>query len=121
MKTQRVDFKNSNNGNITMAAILFLPEGFNEANKYPAIGVTYPGGGVKEQAASNYATKFAEAGFVAIAYDASYQGESTGEPRSLENPYICVEDISAVVDYLSAVPYMEDTASAIVPFFLKNL
>ncbi|MFT3904376.1 MAG: alpha/beta hydrolase [Niabella sp.] len=108
MTTQKVNFRNSNNGNITMAAILFFPEGFSEANKYPAIVVTHPGGGVKEQTASTYATKLAEAGFVAIAYDASYQGETTGEPRLLENPYIRVEDISAVIDYISALPYVDE-------------
>ncbi|MBD1434602.1 alpha/beta hydrolase [Sphingobacterium sp. DN00404] len=108
MTTRKINFKNSNNGNITMAGIIFLPKEFNETNKYPAIVVTHPGGGVKEQTASTYATKFAEAGFVAIAYDASYQGESTGEPRLLENPYIRVEDISAIIDYISALPYIDE-------------
>lgn len=110
MTTQKVNFKNSNNASITMAAVIFLPEGFSEANQYPAIVVTHPGGGVKEQTASTYATKFAEAGFVAIAYDASYQGETTGEPRLLENPYIRVEDISAAVDYISALPYVDENS-----------
>lgn len=91
-----------------MAAVIFLPKGFSESNQYPAIVVTHPGGGVKEQTASTYATKFAEAGFVAIAYDASYQGETTGEPRLLENPYIRVEDISAAIDYISALPYVNE-------------
>lgn len=45
---------------------------------------------------------------MAIAYDASYQGESTGEPRLLENPYIRVEDISATIDYISALPYIDE-------------
>ncbi len=108
MSQQKVNFRNSNNANITMAAFIFLPEGFDEANRYPAVVVTHPGGGVKEQTASIYAGRFAEAGFVAIAYDASYQGESTGEPRLLENPYIRAEDISAVVDYISALPYVDE-------------
>lgn len=108
MTTQKVNFKNSNNASITMAAVIFLPKGFSESNQYPAIVVTHPGGGVKEQTASTYATKFAEAGFVAIAYDASYQGETTGEPRLLENPYIRVEDISAAIDYISALPYVNE-------------
>lgn len=105
--SQKVNFKNSNNADITMSAILFLPEGFDESQKYPAVVVTHPGGGVKEQTASTYAAKIAEGGIVAIAYDASYQGESTGEPRQLENPYIRVEDISAVVDYVSSLPYVD--------------
>lgn len=91
-----------------MSGIIFLPEGFSESNNYPAIVVTHPGGGVKEQTASIYAKKLAGAGFVTIAYDASYQGETTGEPRLLENPYVRVEDISAVVDYISALPYVDE-------------
>lgn len=105
--SQKVNFKNSNNADITMSAILLLPEGFDESQKYPAVVVTHPGGGVKEQTASTYAAKIAEGGIIAVAYDASYQGESTGEPRQLENPYIRVEDISAVVDYLSSLPYVD--------------
>ncbi|MPT37527.1 MAG: alpha/beta hydrolase [Achromobacter sp.] len=102
-----VTFKNLNGQGITMAAIINFPAGFDASKQYPAIVVSHPGGGVKEQTASLYAGKLAEHGFIAIAYDASYQGASTGEPRQLENPYIRTEDVSAVIDYLTTLPYVD--------------
>lgn len=102
-----VTFKNLNGQGITMAAIINFPAGFDASKQYPAIVVSHPGGGVKEQTAGLYAGKLAEHGFIAIAYDASYQGASTGEPRQLENPYIRTEDVSAVIDYLTTLPYVD--------------
>lgn len=107
MSQKKVNFENSNNSTITMSAVINFPERFNENKKYPTIVVSHPGGGVKEQTAGLYAKKLAEKGFVTIAYDASYQGESTGTPRQLENPYIRTEDVSAVIDYLSTLPYVD--------------
>lgn len=108
MSPQKVQFENKNGQGITLTAVINFPEEFDKNNKYPAIVVTHPGGGVKEQTAGLYAQKLAEAGFITIAYDASYQGESTGEPRQLENPYIRTEDISAVIDYLTTLPYVDE-------------
>ncbi|MBF7688148.1 alpha/beta hydrolase [Acinetobacter rathckeae] len=105
MKTVR--FLNTNGQNITIAANIYYPTSFDASNKYPAIVVTHPGGGVKEQTAGVYAEKLAQHGFVTIAFDASYQGESTGFPRQLENPYVRTEDISAVIDYLSTLDYVD--------------
>ncbi len=103
----KVSFSNSNNKTITMSAVVNVPPGFDKSRKYPAIVVSHPGGGVKEQTAGTYATKLAEQGFVTIAYDASYQGESTGEPRQLENPHVRTEDVSAVIDYLTTLQYVD--------------
>lgn len=104
----KINFANSNNRTITMAAVINLPDGFDESRTYPAIVVSHPGGGVKEQTAGTYAKKLATQGFVTIAYDASYQGESGGEPRQLENPYIRTEDVSAVIDHLTTLPYVDN-------------
>lgn len=104
---QKVNFKNLNGQGVTIAAVIHVPAGFDSNAKYPAVVVAHPGGGVKEQTAGLYAKKLAENGLVAIAFDASYQGESTGEPRQLENPYIRTEDVSAVVDYLTTLPYVD--------------
>ena len=102
-----VSFKNLNGQGVTMAAVINFPAGFDESRKYPAVVVSHPGGGVKEQTAGLYAKKLAENGLIAIAFDRSYQGESTGEPRQLENPHIRTEDVSAVVDYLTTLPYVD--------------
>ena len=104
---QKISFPNSNNQTIAMSAVINFPAGFSENRSYPAVVVSHPGGGVKEQTAGSYARKLAEAGFVTIAYDASYQGESGGEPRQLENPHIRTEDVSAVIDYLTTLPYID--------------
>lgn len=105
--SEKIKFKNTNNPSITMAAVINYPVDFDKNTKYSAIVVSHPGGGVKEQTAGLYAKKLAEKGFITIAYDASYQGESTGEPRQLENPYVRTEDVSAVVDYLTTLPYVD--------------
>lgn len=102
-----VTFKNLNGQGITMAAIINFPADFDAARKYAAVVVSHPGGGVKEQTAGLYARKLAENGLIAIAFDRSYQGESGGEPRQLENPYISTEDVSAVIDYLTTLPYVD--------------
>lgn len=103
----KVKFPSRNGQGVTIAANIHLPGGFDESQKSPVVVVAHPGGGVKEQAAGLYAKKLAESGLVAIAFDASYQGESTGEPRQLENPYIRTEDVSAVIDYLTTLPYVD--------------
>lgn len=103
----KVSFTNTNNPAITISAVVNVPPGFDANRRYPATVVSHPGGGVKEQTAGTYAAKLAEAGFVTIAYDASYQGESTGTPRQLENPHVRTEDVSAAIDYLTTLAYVD--------------
>ena len=95
------------NNTLKMAGNLYLPTGMDKNKKYSAIVVVHPGGGVKEQTAGLYAQRLAESGFVALAFDASYQGESEGEPRFLDNPMNRVGDIYSAVDYLVTLPYVD--------------
>ncbi|MFF0512929.1 alpha/beta hydrolase [Streptomyces sp. NPDC004250] len=95
------------NGQLTMAGTLYTPEDFDPGRRYAAIVVVHPGGGVKEQAAGLYAGKLAEQGFVALAFDASFQGDSGGEPHHLEDPYARVEDVRAAVDHLQTLDYVD--------------
>ena len=104
---EKVSFKNLNGIGNTIAANVYFPANFDKSNKYAAVVVSHPGGGVKKQTAGLYASKLAENGLIAIAFDRSYQGESTGEPRQLENPYVSTEDVSAVIDYLTTLPYVD--------------
>ena len=104
---QKISFKKLD---IDMAGLLFLPDGFDESRRYPAIVLTHPGGGVKEQCSSLYAWNLARAGYVALCFDASYQGESGGLPRYQEDPTSRVEDIRSAVDYLVSLPYVDEEA-----------
>src|SRR5690606_31425104 len=91
-----------------VAANLHLPKDFDESGKYAAIVCVHPGSSCKGQTAGIYAEKLAEQGFVAIAFDASFQGESGGEPRYIEDPATRVEDVRCAVDYLTTLPYVDE-------------
>ncbi|MGF6211228.1 alpha/beta hydrolase [Comamonas sp. 4034] len=91
-----------------IAADLYLPAGFDQTKKYPAIVSTHPIGSCKEQTAGNiYAKGLAEAGFVVLVHDASFQGASGGMPRFIEDPSIRVSDIRFAVDYLQSQPFVD--------------
>jgi fermentation-respiration switch protein FrsA (DUF1100 family) len=94
---QKVTFKNRYG--ITLAADLYLPKN-RAAERLPALAVSGPFGAVKEQVSGLYAQTMAERGFVAVAIDPSYTGESSGEPRNVASPDINSEDVSAAVDFL---------------------
>lgn len=95
---QKVTFRNRYG--ITLAADLYVPK--NAKGKLPAIAVSGPFGAVKEQSSGLYAQAMAEKGFLAIAFDPSFTGESGGLPRYVASPDINTEDFQAAVDFLSA-------------------
>ena len=84
---------------ITLAADMYVPK--NAAGKLPAIAVSGPFGAVKEQSSGLYAQAMAQRGFLTIAFDPSFTGESGGSPRYVASPDINTEDFSAAVDFLS--------------------
>ena len=101
-KSDKVDHRKvsfRNRYGITLAADLYIPR--KAGGKLPAIAVSGPFGAVKEQSSGLYAQTMAERGFLTIAFDPSYTGESGGEPRYVASPDINTEDFSAAVDYLS--------------------
>lgn len=89
----------TNRYGITLAADLYMPRE-RAADRLPAIAVGGPFGAVKEQSSGLYAQAMAERGFVALAFDPSFTGESGGSPRNVASPDINTEDFSAAVDYL---------------------
>jgi uncharacterized protein len=99
---QKVTFKNQYQMNVT--GNLYVPRNVEQQAKKPAIIVGHPMGAVKEQSASLYAQKLAEQGFVTLAIDLSFWGESDGQPRNAVSPDIYAEDFSAAVDYLGTRP-----------------
>lgn len=104
IKMQTVHFRNRYG--IELAGDLYLPEHY-EAKKNPAIVIAGPFGAVKEQASGFYAQQMAEYGFVALAFDPSFGGESGGEVRNVASPDIFTEDYSAAVDYIGMLDYVD--------------
>ncbi len=108
---QKVTFKNRYG--ITLAADLYLPK--NRGNqRLAAIAVSGPFGAVKEQSSGLYAQTMAERGFVTLAFDPSYTGESGGEPRNVASPDINTEDFSAAVDFLGLHPAVDRNRIGII-------
>ncbi|QCQ04418.1 alpha/beta hydrolase [Ligilactobacillus animalis] len=97
VKHQKVTFHNRYG--ITLAADMYLPK--DATGKLPALAISGPFGAVKEQASGLYAQTLAEAGFLTLAFDPSFTGESGGFPRNVASPDINTEDFQAAIDYLA--------------------
>lgn len=107
-KSEKIDHKKVtfvNRYGITLAADMYTPKG--ASGKLPAIAVSGPFGAVKEQSSGLYAQQLAERGFLAIAFDPSFTGESGGSPRRVASPDINTDDFSAAVDFLSVQPEVD--------------
>lgn len=102
---EKVTFKNQYQMNVV--GNLFIPKEINRHVKNPAIVIGHPMGAVKEQSSNLYAQKLAEQGFVTLAIDLSFWGESGGKPQHLISPEIYADDFSAAVDYLSTQSYVD--------------
>ncbi len=103
----RTPVRYKNRYGIEIAADLYLPSNLDESVLHSAVVIGPPYGGVKEQGPGVYANDLARRGFVALAFDPSYNGESGGAPRHLSSPDIFAEDFSAGVDYLGTLPYID--------------
>lgn len=88
---------------LKIAAELHAPSPGSSDRKGAAVVVAHPMTGIKEQTSTDYAKVLAKAGFYALTFDAGYRGESTGEPRGLEDPHQRVEDIKSAVTYLTTL------------------
>ena len=95
----KVEFRNRYG--ITLSADIYKPKAEGDSRKFPAIAVSGPFGAVKEQSSGLYAQHLAERGFIAVAFDPSFTGESGGTPRRMASPDINTEDFLAAVDFLS--------------------
>lgn len=107
-KSDKVDHKKVtfvNRYGITLAADMYTPK--NTEGRLPAIAVSGPFGAVKEQSSGLYAQQLAERGFLTIAFDPSFTGESSGMPRRVASPDINTEDFSSAVDFLSIQPNVD--------------
>ena len=107
-KSDKVDHKKVtfvNRYGITLAADMYIPKGM--TGQLPAIAVSGPFGAVKEQSSGLYAQQLAERGYLTIAFDPSFTGESGGMPRRVASPDINTEDFSAAVDFLSVQPNVD--------------
>ncbi len=114
-KSEEVDHSKvtfANHFGITLAADMYMPK--NAEGKLPAIAVSGPFGACKEQSSGLYAQEMARRGFLTVAFDPSFTGESGGFPRAMHSPDINVEDFQAAVDFLSCHPMVDPDRIGII-------
>ena len=102
---EKVTYKNRYG--IEVSAEMYTSKTLDRSKRHPAIIIGTPYGGVKEQGAGIYAMTLARRGFVTLAFDESFNGESGGEPRHVSSPDIFVEDFSAGVDFIGTRPFVD--------------
>lgn len=112
VELQQVSF--TNRFGITLRADLYTPKGLDKKARHQAIAVSGPFGACKEQAAGFYANEMASRGFVVMAFDPSFTGESGGEPRYLASPDINTDDFSAAVDFLLTQDFVNPEGVGII-------
>lgn len=115
-KSEKVDVKKvtfKNRFGIELVGDLYVPKDKSEVKK-PAIAVSGPFGAVKEQSSGLYAQEMAERGFVTLAFDPSFTGESGGNVRNVASPDINTDDFSAAVDYLTTLPEVDENKIGII-------
>ena len=112
VRTEKVHFKNR--FGIELTGDMYLPVNSSNGEKMPAIAVCGPFGAVKEQASGYWANRLASEGYITLAFDPSFTGESGGEPRYVSSPDINTEDFSAAVDYLVSRPDVDKERIGIV-------
>ena len=112
VRTEKVHFKNR--FGIELTGDMYLPVNSGNGEKMPAIAVCGPFGAVKEQASGYWANRLASEGYITLAFDPSFTGESGGEPRYVSSPDINTEDFSAAVDYLVSRPDVDKERIGIV-------
>lgn len=89
---------------LKIVANVYTPANYDKSKCYPALVVAHPNGGVKEQVAGLYSQRMAENGYICLAFDAAYQGDSEGEPRNTDKPANRIEDIHHAADILAQYP-----------------
>ena len=113
---RKVTFKN--HFGITLVADLYEPKQYE--GKLPGLAVSGPYGAVKEQSSGLYAQEMAERGFLCIAFDPSFTGESAGEPRYMTSPDLNVEDFQSAVDYITTLENVDNDLKEVLTEKVSN-